>query len=63
MIDGGGLGAQPTGCERLTARPPSHQMAFLFMAVLTCAGFTIFPNLATYMVYNVGLTENQLPFI
>jgi predicted MFS family arabinose efflux permease len=42
---------------------PSHQMAFLFMAVLTCAGFTIFPNLATYMVYNVGLTEKQLPFI
>lgn len=42
---------------------PNHQMAFLFMAVLTCAGFTIFPTLATYMVYNVGLTEKQLPFI
>jgi predicted MFS family arabinose efflux permease len=42
---------------------PNHQMAFLFMAVLTCAGFTIFPTLATYMVYNVGLTEHQLPFI
>jgi predicted MFS family arabinose efflux permease len=42
---------------------PNHQMAFVFMGVLTCAGFTIFPNLATYMVYNVGLTEKQLPFI
>jgi predicted MFS family arabinose efflux permease len=42
---------------------PSHQMAFLFMAVLTCAGFVIFPTLATYMVYNVGLTEKQLPLI
>ena len=42
---------------------PNHQMAFLFMAVLTCAGFTVFPTLATYMVYNVGLTEKQLPFI
>lgn len=42
---------------------PSHQMAFLFMSVLTCAGFAIFPNLATYMVYNVHLTEHQLPFI
>ena len=42
---------------------PNHQIAFLFMAVLTCAGFSIFPNLATYMVYNVGLTEKQLPFI
>lgn len=42
---------------------PSHQMAFLFMAFITCAGFTIFPTLATYMVYNVGLTEKQLPLI
>ena len=42
---------------------PNHQMAFIFMSVLTCAGFTIFPTLATYMVYNVGLTEKQLPFI
>ena len=42
---------------------PSHQIAFLFMMVLTCAGFVIFPTLATYMVYNVGLTEKQLPFI
>ena len=42
---------------------PNHQAAFLFMAVLTCAGFTIFPTVATYMVYNVGLTEKQLPFI
>jgi predicted MFS family arabinose efflux permease len=42
---------------------PNHQMAFVFMAVLTFAGFIIFPTLATYMVYNVGLTEKQLPFI
>lgn len=42
---------------------PNHQMAFVFMMVLTCAGFTIFPTLATFMVYNVGLTEKQLPFI
>jgi len=42
---------------------PNHQMAFVFMAVLTFAGFSIFPNLATYMVYNVGMSERQLPFI
>ena len=42
---------------------PNHQMAFIFMSVLTCAGFVIFPTLATYMVYNVGLSEQQLPFI
>jgi predicted MFS family arabinose efflux permease len=40
-----------------------HQMAFVFMGVLTFTGFAIFPYLATYMVSNVGLTEKQLPLI
>lgn len=42
---------------------PHHQLAFLFMAVLTFTGFSIFPYLATYMVSNVGMTEKQLPLI
>lgn len=42
---------------------PDHQMAFLFMAVLSFTGFSIFPNIANYMVWNVGLTEKQLPLI
>ena len=42
---------------------PDHRMAFMFMAVLTFTGFLIFPNLANYMVLNVGLTEKQLPLI
>jgi predicted MFS family arabinose efflux permease len=42
---------------------PDHRMAFIFMAVLTFTGFLIFPNLANYMVLNVGLTEKQLPLI
>jgi predicted MFS family arabinose efflux permease len=44
-------------------RQPAHQVAFLFMAVLTFTGFLIFPHLANYMVANVGLTEKQLPLI
>lgn len=40
-----------------------HQMAFLFMALLSVTGFIIFPNIANYMVWNVGLTERQLPWI
>lgn len=40
-----------------------HQMAFVFMALLTFTGFLVFPNLANYMVMNVGLTEKQLPLI
>jgi predicted MFS family arabinose efflux permease len=42
---------------------PSHQVAFLFMAALTCAGFFVVPTMATYMVYNAGLSERQLPLI
>jgi multidrug resistance protein len=42
---------------------PNHRMAFVFMAALTAAGFSIFPTLAPYMVQNVGMTETQLPFI
>jgi len=40
-----------------------HQMAFVFMAVLTGMGFLVFPYLTAYMVGNVGLTEHQLPLI
>jgi predicted MFS family arabinose efflux permease len=40
-----------------------HQMAFVFMAALTCAGGLIFPYIATYMVANTGMTQKQLPFI
>jgi predicted MFS family arabinose efflux permease len=40
-----------------------HQKAFLFMAVLTCSSFVIFPYLSAYMVADVGLTEQQLPLI
>ena len=40
-----------------------HQMAFLFMALLSVTGFIVFPNIANYMVWNVGLTEKQLPLI
>jgi predicted MFS family arabinose efflux permease len=42
---------------------PKNQQALLFMAMLMCAGFTVFPFLATYMVHNVGLTKQQLPLI
>ncbi|MGD1086741.1 MAG: MFS transporter [Verrucomicrobiota bacterium] len=42
---------------------PNHQMAFVFMAALTCAGFTIFPDMPAFMVLNVGLTDRQLPLI
>jgi predicted MFS family arabinose efflux permease len=42
---------------------PKNLRALGFMAMLMCAGFTIFPYLATYLVHNVGLTRSQLPLI
>ena len=42
---------------------PDHQKVYLFMAVLTCAGFMIFPQMPDYMVFNVGLTRMQLRLI
>lgn len=54
-----------TGAQQMVSilKARDHQMALLFMAVLMCTGFTIFPFLASYMVQNVGLAEKQLPLI
>jgi predicted MFS family arabinose efflux permease len=46
-----------------TLSQADHQMALLFMALLTFMGFVIFPNMANYMVANAGLTEKQLPLV
>jgi predicted MFS family arabinose efflux permease len=42
---------------------PDHQKAFVFMAVLTCAGFLVFPFVPDYMNSNVGFSEVQLLWI
>jgi len=42
---------------------PDHQKAFLFMAVLTCAGFLVFPFVPDYMNSNVGFSEVQFLWI
>jgi predicted MFS family arabinose efflux permease len=42
---------------------PDHQKAYTLMAVLTCAGFFVFPFIADFMVDNVGLTRQQLRWI
>ena len=42
---------------------PDHQKAFVFMAALTCASFLIFPDMPTFMEFNIGLTDKQLGWI
>ena len=58
-----GRGEHPAARLWAVLMEPNHQMAFVFMAALTCAGMTIFTNLATYMEFNVGLSNKQLPLI
>jgi len=53
----------PLARMRSIVAPPNHQLAFVFMALLTAAGFFMFPYIPTYMVANVGMTEKQLPLI
>lgn len=42
---------------------PDHQKSFVFMAVITCAGFLVFPYMPAYMNSNVGFSEIQLAWI
>jgi predicted MFS family arabinose efflux permease len=60
--------------DRFAKQPPGKMIAAIlqdsknlralgFMAMLMCAGFTVFPFLATYLVHNVGLSRTQLPLI
>jgi predicted MFS family arabinose efflux permease len=58
-----GEGQHPAARMLAVLGHKDHQMAFVFMAILTATGFTIFPYLSTYMVANAGLTEKQLPLI
>ncbi len=41
----------------------NHRRAFVFMGLLTFTGFVMFPYLPKYLEANVGLTENDLPWI
>lgn len=41
----------------------NHLNAFALIITLMIGGFTVFPYLSTYLVENVGMTEEQLPWI
>jgi MFS transporter, DHA1 family, inner membrane transport protein len=42
---------------------PAHQRAYVLMIALVFSSFLVVPNLATYLVRNVGLTEKDLPWM
>ena len=41
----------------------NHQRAFLFSGLMMFAGFTVIPYLTLYMTANVGLRQDQIPYI
>ena len=44
-------------------RNSNHLTAFLFITCMIFAGFSVIPFISTYMVFNVGLTKEQLPYL
>ncbi len=48
---------------RLVFTRKSHYRSFAFMVALMFGGFTIIPFLSPYLVSNVGLTKEELPYI
>ena len=42
---------------------PNHLNAFALIVVLMVGSFAVFTYLPTYLVMNVGMTENQLPLV
>jgi predicted MFS family arabinose efflux permease len=66
--DSGGLaGRGEAGPEAVNAwavaTDPNHVRAFTLMAALVASSFLVVPFLATYMVANVGLREEDLKYI
>ncbi len=46
-----------------TFRHPNHLKAFALITVLMLGGFAISPFMPTYLVSNVGMSEEQLPWV
>lgn len=45
------------------AREPSHLKAFVFIALLMMAGFTVIPYIPLYLTSNVGMTESFITLV
>lgn len=41
----------------------NHTRVFLFVAMLMFGGFTMFPFISPYLVYNIGLHESDLTYV
>ncbi|MEK7748661.1 MAG: MFS transporter, partial [Bacteroidota bacterium] len=41
----------------------NHTRVFLFVAMLMFGGFTVFPFISPYLVYNLGIQESDLTYV
>jgi DHA1 family inner membrane transport protein len=53
----------PLESLRRTFTVRNHLNAFALIIALTCSGFLIFPYVSAYYVGNVGMSEQQLPWV
>lgn len=53
----------PAETMRVIFSEPRHLYAFALMMVLMMAGFSVIQFIAPYMISNVGLTDEELPYI
>ena len=55
--------AHPFSAMFEVLRDPNHQRALMFSGLLIFSGFTVIPYITVYAVGNVGITQQQIPFI
>ncbi len=44
-------------------RDPNHLHALLFGSLIIFSGFTVIPYITVYAVYNVGISQHDIPFV
>src|SRR5262249_20304399 len=48
---------------RIMFSHPNHIRAFVLTVALMFGAFAVFPYMSPYLVFNVGLKENELPYL
>ena len=55
--------AHPFAAMFEVLRDPNHLRALLFGALIIFAGFTVIPYITVFAVYNVGISQHDIPFV
>jgi predicted MFS family arabinose efflux permease len=55
--------AHPFSAMFTVLRDPNHLRALLFSALIISSGFTVIPYITVYAVHNVGISQQDIPYI